>query len=52
MHLELSAVSARGPELSFPSFALSHLSQNNWLDHPEAGTYFDRSFLLDDGSTL
>jgi autotransporter-associated beta strand protein len=34
------------------SFALSYLSQKNTFGHTEAGTHLDRSFQLDDGSTL
>jgi hypothetical protein len=34
------------------SFALSYLSQKNTFGRTEAGTHLDRSFQLDDGSTL
>jgi len=43
---------AEGLQSGTSSFAVSYLTQNNTLGRTEAGTHLDRSFQLDDGSTL
>ncbi len=43
---------AEGVQSGTSSFAVSYLSQNNTLGRTEAGTHLDRSFQLDDDTSL